>query len=159
MVGAPTKFRVDVTTNQGRLANITLKNNNTGSTDVYDCKGSSICEGVVQDTPTKSTFNGTGYSIVSDRYKITIYPENNGDTTVINNPRGAGDKVYNESDVSNLGTNGLGNVTVKDVDAVLQNTGAETGELPWDNPVDARYDVNNDGVVDIVDATAVAQDW
>lgn len=158
MVSAPTKFAFDVETNEGTLDNVTLYNNRTGTAvDTYNCEGGSTCaDELVHDAPTENTKSANGsYDSTSNRYNITIYPEGNGEVTTISEPRGPGEVIYVESDVT-----GDGNVTLDDVDAILQNTGQQAdGGLPWGDPVNARYDVNNDGEVDIQDATAVAQDW
>jgi len=81
----------------------------------------------------------------------------------IDNPRGSGgEKIYKRSDVTlNSTTDDTGNVTLDgDIDSVLDKSGTEAeGGLPWGSIENAQHDVNNDGVIDLVDVTIVAQEY
>lgn len=155
MVGAPTKFDVEVTSvNDGELANITLYNERTDSVSgTIDCDSESECSGTLSDTPSNSTYLGSalGYE-AKQRYNITAYPSSAGDQVVANKSV----TVYKEADV-----NGDGEVDIEDIRHIVNNRDqVAEGGLPWDNDAAAaRSDVNNDGVVDIVDITIVTEEY
>jgi hypothetical protein len=74
----------------------------------------------------------------------------------------SGQEVYKRADVTVANVSGdSGNVTLGgDVLSVLELRGSEaTGGLPWTSKNKAKHDVNNDGVIDIVDVTIVANEY
>ena len=155
MVGAPTKFDVEVTSvNDGELANITLYNERTDSVSgTIDCDSESECSGTLSDTPSSSTYLGSALDYeAKQRYNITAYPSSAGDQVVTNKSV----TVYKEADV-----NGDGEVDIEDIRHIVNNRDqVAEGGLPWDNDAaGARSDVNNDGVVDIVDITIVTEEY
>jgi hypothetical protein len=161
MVGAPTRFDVEVTSNGGTIDNITLYNNRTNTeAAIKECDGSdcSTDGGEFYAVPTKSTYQGNiSYTAPSDRFNITVYPEGAGSAVTINEPRVTGE-IYNKSDVR--GT--PGSLSVLGVDLVINSRGSEAaGTYQWNNVNRnlARQDVNNDGVIDINDITQVANDY
>jgi hypothetical protein len=154
MVGSPTKFDVEVTSvNDGKLANIILYNERTGSvSSTIDCDSESECSGTLSDVPSSSTYLGSSLDYEGkQRYNITAYPSSAGDPVVTNKSV----TVYKEADV-----NGDGGVGIKDIRHIVNNRDQEAeGGLPWNNSAAARSDVNNDGDVDIVDITIVTEKY
>jgi hypothetical protein len=111
---------------------------------------------VLDHTPENSTWGGNSYLATNSRYDIKVYGEIDGNEERLTTDTSARNDqaVYNRSDVT-----GDGEVTVADVNSVLQNITVAETTLPWDNEDYAQYDVTNDGKIDINDATFVAQDW
>lgn len=167
MVGAPVKFNIPagaVTSNNGKIDRIVLRNNDTNTVvDKIDCKDDASCGGSLKhSSPSNSTYNGSGY-ITRNRYNITAVPVDPGSNVTAEIPRGmGGQKIFKRADVTVADVSGdSGNVTLGgDVLSVLELRGSEvTGELPWTSNDKAKHDVNNDGVIDIVDVTIVANEY
>lgn len=167
MVGAPVKFDIPagaVTSNSGEIKKIILNNSRTDAVDdTIDCGGASTCEGgVLKDTPSNSTFVDNGTYVSKNIYNITAITAGNGSNVTVEDPRGAGEKIYKRADVTlNSAPNDRGNVTLGgDVDSILNLRGQQAaGGLPWGDIREAQADVNNDGVIDIVDVTIVSDEY
>jgi len=166
MVDAPVKFDVEgVTSNEGKIAKIVLYNNRTDSQeDSIDCGGDPDCDGSLSTTPSNSTFIDNGSYVPRNIFNITAIPTGDGDKVTVSNPRGAGQRIYKRADVSLNGPapDDVGNVTLTgDVRSILDLRGqTAAGGLPWgDNIEAAQHDVNNDGEIDIVDVTIVANEY
>jgi hypothetical protein len=170
MVGAPTKFQVEVDegdTNGGPLEKIVLNDEN-GEITNKSCGGDTTCSAELSYTPTENTT--IDQSRPTKGLNITIVPQGKGDEFVITGDQGTVDfaesdseygyiTVYSEGSVTD-GPNGdaAGEATLDDILYVVNNRGEESGGLPWGEGEDdlARADVNNDGVIDITDVTTVA---
>ena len=172
MVNAPMKFEFDIGTNNGEIDEIRLTDNTTetalgegGSSDDdtrINCNGESTCDGTLVYTPDKSansTFSGSGYGknedfevivVDSDSDKYSI-PDDNEEIDNLDA------KIYTDGDTSAATTPGATNLS--DLTTVVRNRGEGDGELPWDDDKLARADMNNDGVIDVVDVTNIAGEY
>ncbi len=161
MVGAPVKFDVEgVTSNDGTIDKIELINTRTDTTeDTIDCGGDPDCDGQLRTTPSNSTFIDNGTYVSRNIFDIKAVPVDDGATVPVNNPRG-GQEIYKRADVSLDGpVDDTGNVTLSgDVRSILDLRG-QTAGLPWEDIEAAQHDVNNDGEIDIVDVTIVANEY
>lgn len=164
MVGAPVKFDVEgVTSNDGTIKEIVLYNNRTDTEeDTIDCGGDPDCDGQLRTTPSDSTFIDNGTYVSRNIFDIKAVPVKDGDNVTVNNPRGDGQEIYKRADVSLDGPDDdTGNVTLSgDVRSILDLRGqTAAGGLPWGDIEAAQHDVNNDGEIDIVDVTIVANEY
>lgn len=170
MVDAPMKFNIPdgaVTSNDGKIDRIVLRNNDTNTVvDKEVCNGDAVCGGDLEDVPSNSTFLNNGSYVSKNRYNITAVPVGDGSNVTVENPRGieseTGQEIYERADVTtNDVANDTGNVTLGgDVLSILELRGQEAaGGLPWEDIENAQHDVNNDGVIDIVDVTIVADEY
>jgi len=163
MVGAPVKFNLSATSNEGTIDEIVLYNNRTDTEeDTIDCGGDSDCDGQLRTTPSDSTFVDNGTYLSRNIFDIKAVPVEDGDKETVSNPRGDGQEIYKRADVSLNGPapDDAGNVTLTgDVRSILDLRGQTAGGLPWDDIEAAQHDVNNDGEIDIVDVTIVANEY
>jgi len=181
MVGAPVRINIDVgeaATNDGKLDEIILNNTRNDEDpdqddQSIDCEGDPTCDGTLVHIPQEGQDSLLENSTYATRniYNITVVPEtgdpDTGDNVSINNPRGdGGEEIYKRGDVTlNNTVDDTGNITLAgDIDSVLDKSGTEAdGGLPWDSPENslenAQHDVNNDGEIDVVDVTIVAQEY
>lgn len=176
MVGAPVRIDINVgeaATNDGKLDKIVLNNTRNGedpnqNDQSIDCEGDPVCAGSLVHIPQEgqdSLLENSTY-VTRNAYNITVIPETNddntGDNVTIDDPRGSGgEEIYKRGDVTlNSTTDDTGNVTLSgDIDSVVNKSGTEAGELPWEGIENAQHDVNNDGEIDVVDVTIVAQEY
>ena len=164
MVDAPVKFDVEgVTSNDGTIDKIELINTRTDTTeDTINCGGDPDCDGQLRTTPSNSTFIDNGTYVSRNIFDIKAVPVDDGATVPVNNPRGDGQEIYKRADVSLDGpVDDTGNVTLSgDVRSILDLRGQTApGGLPWEDIEAAQHDVNNDGEIDIVDVTIVANEY
>lgn len=165
MVGAPVKFDVEgVTSNDGTIDEIVLYNNRTDTEeDRIDCEGDSDCDDSLKTTPSYSTFVDNGTYVSRNIFDIKAVPKGDGDNVTVSDPRGDGQEIYKRADVSLNGPDDdTGNVTLSgDVRSILDLRGqTAAGGLPWEGDIEAaQHDVNNDGEIDIVDVTIVANEY
>lgn len=177
MVDAPTKFEINVETNDGELDKIRLnKTNQSGFTTnlskndaddklVIDCgsgNANSTCDGTLQYTPnsTNDTFSDSQYD-ESFWFNITIV-DSAGNRYHVPNDVDSVDTdttridIYRFGDVDDSTLGGLGE---EDVREVLKNVGEETTSLPWSDKKLARADINNDGEITMTDVVAVYNEF
>lgn len=172
MVGAPVRFEVEAGSNEGEISKIVLNNTRNGEvpdessdeSQFIDCEGLSTCDGTLAHVPQDDTFIDNGSYATKSVYDITVVPVNDasrgviGDNKTVSDPRGGnGEEIYKRGDVTlDDVPNDRGNVTLDgDVESILDKRGIET----IDTNEDSQHDVNNDGVVDLVDVTIVAQEY
>jgi len=180
MVGAPVRFEIPdgaVGSNDGEIDKIVLNNTRNGEipdasddeSQFINCGGSPTCGGTLTHVPQDDTFLDNGTYGTKSVYNITAVPVNDnsrgviGENVTVADPRsGGGEEIYKRGDVTlNEVKYDAGNVTLDgDVDSILDLRGQEAGGgLPWDGIEAAQHDVNNDGVIDIVDVTIVAEEY
>jgi hypothetical protein len=171
MVGAPVRFEVEAGSNEGEISKIVLNNTRNGEvpdessdeSQFIDCEGLSTCDGTLAHVPQDDTFIDNSSYATKSVYDITVVPVNDasrgviGDNKTVTDPRdGGGEEIYKRGDVTGITGNDKGNVTLGgDVESILDKRGTE----PIGTDEESRHDVNNDGVIDLVDVTIVAQEY
>jgi hypothetical protein len=164
MVDAPVKFDVEAGTEKGgTIKGIVLYNTRTDTEeDRIICEGDPNCDDSLKTTPSDSTFVDNGTYVSRNIFDIKAIPAGEGDNVTVSNPRGDGQEIYKRADVSLDGPgDDTGNVTLTgDVRSILDLRGQTApGGLPWEDIEAAQHDVNNDGEIDIVDVTIVANEY
>jgi len=169
MVGSTLKVEATATSpNDGDLKNITLIDTDSNrELDNISCEGaecSTTEDNLRTYTPdsTEDTLNQTGQAKygLTDKFKIEVNGDGSGaDETDIYNLDST--PIYQRGDISSATGTPNGTVDITDLVRLSRQRGTETAELPWnenritDNSI---YDVNNDGIIDIVDMTIVARE-
>jgi hypothetical protein len=160
MIGAPTKFSVEASTvGDGDVDEIVLRNSRTSTkNDTYTCAETPCIADLSDETgPAEDTFagNATADYLPRNIYNIEAAPDGSSNTKT----ESESVEVYKKGDVNHTDDD-AGNVTLNDVNSMLDARGQEAaGGLPWEQNRQARYDVNNDGEIDIVDVTIVVEEY
>jgi hypothetical protein len=164
MVGAPMKFDVGVTTNDGKLDEIRLENTGgavleeDGSDVKINCNSKSSCDGILEYTPVQSNNTAVSGNYEREEFHIVIEDADNEETTIPDDTEDIDNvwaKIYKANDV-NRDTKPA---DVDDVRAVISNRTRGNGELPWDENEVARADLDNDGEVGITEVTTIANEY
>ena len=179
MIGSEMKVEASaVSPNNGPIKNITLVKNNTDGKieklDDIDCDGASTCSTSDDDksllthepAPGNNTLGGLDGSDtynLTDKFKLRVYGAGEGDNEVAAYNLSE-TPIYERGDISSAtGGSAAGSVDITDLARLAEERGTETDELPFDADTDeitdnSIYDVNNDGIIDIIDLTIVARE-